>query len=159
MAQEIERKFLVVSDEWRAGKATTIRQGYLSTERERTVRIRTREDASTGAAHAYLTIKGKTTGAARAEYEYAIPLADANEMLDTLCQRPLIEKRRYVLDHAGMTWEIDEFFGENAELIMAEIELTDEAQEFARPTWLGEEVTHDHRYFNAALAEHPYSAW
>ncbi|MCB0061244.1 MAG: CYTH domain-containing protein [Caldilineaceae bacterium] len=159
MGQEIERKFLVTGDAWRCGECTTIRQGYLVTDKARTVRVRTKERAETGDTHAYLTIKGATSGAARAEYEYEIPLTDAQELLDQLCIRPLIEKHRYTLQHAEMTWEVDEFFGDNAGLIVAEIELDDADQSFAKPDWLGKEVTDDHRYFNAALTQHPYREW
>lgn len=157
MAEEIERKFLVMHDGWRAGKPTTIRQGYLSVAPERTVRVRTKTDST--AARAYLTIKGKSVGTARAEYEYEIPIADGNELLDRLCIAPLIEKNRYTLQYEGLTWEIDEFFGENQGLIVAEIELTHVDQHFAKPPWLGAEVSHDHRYFNASLIQHPYSRW
>ncbi|MCB0108052.1 MAG: CYTH domain-containing protein [Caldilineaceae bacterium] len=159
MGQEIERKFLVVGEGWRTGQRTTIRQGYLSVEVERTVRVRTKEEHAAANAHAYLTIKGKTEGTARAEYEYEIPLADANELLDHLCLRSLIEKDRYTLDYEGMTWEVDEFFGENQGLVLAEIELEETDQSFANPPWLGEEVSHDARYFNASLTQHPYTAW
>ncbi len=159
MAQEIERKFLVTGDGWRSGRGSTIRQGYLSTEKTRTVRVRTKADRATTVTHAYLTIKGVATGIARAEYEYEIPVADANELLDQLCRQPLIEKHRYTLTHEGMTWEVDEFFGDNQGLIVAEIELEHPDQPFARPPWLGEEVTADLRYFNAALSQHPYTHW
>ena len=159
MAQEIERKFLVVGDEWRAGQCTTIRQGYLSVDAERTVRVRTKVVQESGSTQGYITIKGKSIGTARTEYEYAIPLADANELLDHLCIPPLIEKHRYTLDYAGMTWEVDEFFGDNQGLIVAEIELASPEQPFATPPWLGAEVTGDARYFNAALVHHPYTTW
>lgn len=159
MGQEIERKFLVIGDEWRGGHRTTIRQGYLCVEPSRTVRVRTKEDSINATTRAYLTIKGKSTGTVRAEYEYEIPIADANEMLDQLCLSPLIEKHRYTLQHGGMTWEIDEFFGENQGLIIAEIELESADQLFAEPSWLGTEVSHDARYFNAALSQHPYTLW
>jgi CYTH domain-containing protein len=154
MALEIERKFLVRDDSWKAGAAgVAYRQGYLSTDKLRTVRVRTAGDS------AYLTIKGASRGIARAEYEYAIPPADANEMLDTLCQKPLIEKCRYRVPHAGLVWEIDEFFGDNAGLVVAEVELADERQTFELPPWAGEEVSGDARYFNASLIAHPYRCW
>src|SRR5512135_1720109 len=118
MAREIERKFLVKGDSWRAlAKGTTYRQGYLNSVKERTVRIRTVGDK------AYLTIKGPTVGATRMEYEYEIPVAECNSMLDTLAERTLIEKKRHKVQFDGLTWEIDEFFGENAGLIVAEVEL------------------------------------
>ncbi len=159
MGQEIERKFLVTDDAWRSGNRTTIRQGYLSREKARTVRVRTKADGTTSTVHAYFTIKGATAGAVRAEYEYEIPVADADELLEQLCLRPLIEKHRYTLNHEGMTWEVDEFFGENQGLVVAEIELEEADQTFTSPPWLGKEVTDDPRYFNAALSQHPYTQW
>jgi len=171
MATEIERKFLVKQESWRVvadahyrAKGARYRQGYLSTDKERTVRVRTIVEGPSarggdGKQHGYLTIKGKTVGASRAEYEYEIPLQDAEEMLDTLCRRPLIEKVRYKVNQGDLTWEVDEFFGENAGLIIAEVELEDAEQPFDIPEWVGEEVTDDHRYFNASLAEHPFSHW
>lgn len=154
MGEEIERKFLVTDESWRdTAVGTPFRQGFLSTAPERTVRIRVAGDRCT------LTIKSKSVGARRAEYEYAIPLDDARELLDTLCIRPLIEKVRYVLEHGGHTWEVDVFEGENAGLIVAEVELESEEEAFERPSWLGEEVTHDPRYFNSNLVEHPFKDW
>jgi CYTH domain-containing protein len=154
MGQEIERKFLVQGDAWRAlGSGTRYRQGYLSTVKERTVRVRTIDDQG------FLTIKGVTVGARRAEYEYPIPVQDANELLDELCERPLIEKTRYKIQHAGLTWEVDEFAGENQGLIVAEVELSDEAQALQLPDWVGAEVTADPRYYNANLIAHPYTTW
>ena len=153
MADEIERKFLVTSREWRTGEATEYRQGYLNLDKERTVRVRVAGE------RAYLTVKGITRGATRREFEYPIPLAEAEEMLAGLCRQPLIEKRRYRLQHAGLTWEIDEFFGDNAGLVVAEVELEREDQPFERPPWLGDEVTDDPRYYNASLVEHPYRDW
>ncbi len=154
MGKEIERKFLVKDDSWRAQDAgKRYRQGYLSTVKERTVRVRSVGDK------AYLTIKGITVGASRPEYEYEIPVADANEMLDQLCERPLIEKTRYRIQHDGLVWEIDEFEGENRGLITAEVELKDERQSVAVPAWVGEEVTGDPRYFNANLVATPFTKW
>jgi CYTH domain-containing protein len=154
MAQEIERKFLVVGDEWRPRAAgRRFRQGYLSTVKERTVRVRVAGDAAT------LTIKGITVGATRTEYEYPIPLADAQAMLDDLCERPLIEKTRHVVHEGGLTWEIDEFEGANAGLIVAEVELDDAGRVITLPPWVGDEVTHDPRYFNSNLIAHPYTEW
>jgi adenylate cyclase len=106
-----------------------------------------------------LTIKGRTVGATRAEWEYPIPMEDAHAFLDSLCEKPLIEKRRHRIPYAGMVWEVDEFLGENAGLVVAEIELESEHQEFSRPEWIGEEVTQDPRYFNANLLRHPYTKW
>lgn len=154
MGIEIERKFLVdPRGSWRSAPATRFRQGYLSTAKERTVRVRTAGEKG------YLTIKGITRGATRLEYEYSIPLADAEQLLDELCERPLIEKDRYKLDHQGLTWEVDEFFGDNQGLILAEVELSSEDQVFARPEWVRDEVTQDPRYYNANLIKHPYTRW
>lgn len=154
MATEIERKYLVVNDSWRSRAVGTVfRQGYLSTIKERTVRVRVAGD------HGYLTIKGITVGAVRSEFEYEIPRADADQMLDELCTQPLIEKTRYEIEADGMIWEIDAFTGVNEGLLVAEVELDDEAQEIVLPTWVGEEITHDPRYFNSNLIAHPFSEW
>lgn len=154
MAVEIERKFLVKNDQWRNLTTGTIyRQGYIASENGRTVRVRLVGNQG------YLTIKGKTQGTSRAEFEYLIPAQDAQEMLDTLCESPLIEKKRYKIELGNLTWEVDEFFGENEGLILAEVELTDEQQTIECPDWLGEEVSHDYRYFNVNLAKHPYTKW
>jgi len=159
MGREIERKFLVQGDDWRTQAGVLYRQGYLSTDKGRTVRVRLVVAEATGEEQGYLTIKGQSTGASRAEYEYGIPAADARELLDTLCHRPLIEKIRHKLTVEGHVWEVDEFLGGNAGLILAEIELEDVAQSFARPAWLGMEVTNDPRYYNSNLVQHPFSAW
>ena len=154
MGVEIERKFLVRGDRWRTlGQGVLLRQGYLSSAPERTVRVRIEGDS------AMLTIKGKSSGATRSEWEYPIPLADAQAFLDGLCERPIIEKKRYRIPFDGMVWEVDEFFGENADLVVAEIELTSEEQAFAKPDWIAEEVTQDPRYFNSSLIRNPYSQW
>jgi CYTH domain-containing protein len=153
MGTEIERKFRVKEGAWREASATRYRQGYLSTDKERTVRVRTINDK------AYLTIKGITVGASRAEFEYEIPVADAEDMLDNLCEKPLIEKNRYKVEAGALTWEVDEFFGENQGLIIAEIELQSEDQPFDKPDWVTEEVTADPRYYNANLIKNPYSSW
>lgn len=152
MAIEIERKFLVKSEAWRVGKPVRFIQGYLNKDKFRTVRIRIAGD------NAMLTVKGKTIDMSRAEYEYAIPFSDAEEMLK-LCDAPLIEKHRWHVPFGGMLWEVDEFGGDNQGLIVAEIELEDEAQQFDRPDWLGEEVTSDKRYFNSNLSTHPFKNW
>jgi len=154
MGVEIERKFLVVGSAWRTlGQATLLRQGYLSTDPERTVRVRIEGEA------ARLTVKGKNRGATRGEWEYPIPVPDAAELLDTLCQQPLVEKIRHRIAVGGHAWEVDEFLGANAGLVVAEIELASEDEAFDKPGWIGQEVTHDHRYFNSNLIRHPYSAW
>jgi adenylate cyclase len=154
MAQEIERKFLLAGEGWRGlARGIGYRQGYLCASRERSVRVRIAGEKGS------LTIKGETVGAARSEYEYEIPLEDAREMLDSLCPQPQIEKKRYTIFYRDFTWEIDEFSGLNQGLIVAEIELEREDQAFERPDWIGEEVTGDPRYYNAALCVAPYSTW
>jgi CYTH domain-containing protein len=152
MAEEIERKFLVTGDGWRAATGSVFRQGYLSTVRERTVRIRLVGDRG------FLTVKGVTVGATRAEFEYPIPADDAAELLD-LCEQPIIHKTRHAVEHDGLTWEVDEFHGVNEGLVVAEVELESEEQQIALPDWVGDEVTDDPRYFNANLIAHPFSAW
>lgn len=154
MGTEIERKFLVRGDAWRAlATGVRYRQGYLNSAKERTVRIRTVGEK------AFLTIKGISVGATRAEYEYPIPAADCNAMLDTLAERPLIEKTRYKIRHRGHTWEVDEFAGDNRGLIVAEIELQREDEPFDKPEWIGSEVTGDPRYFNSNLIKQPFAGW
>ena len=154
MPTEIERKFLVKSDQWRSlSTGTVYRQGYLSTKKGCSVRVRLVGDQG------YITIKGSTKGFSRAEYEYPLPAEDAQEMLDNLCDRPLIEKTRYKIELAGLIWEVDEFAGENQGLIVAEVELTDENQTLELPDWIDVEVSDDPRYFNVNLAQHPYSKW
>ena len=152
MPKEIERKFLVENDTWRNASGIRYRQGYLSSVKERTVRVRTIEDRG------YLTIKGIAVGASRLEFEYEIPREDAETLLG-MCEQPLIEKNRYKVEHGGFIWEIDEFFGDNQGLIIAELELESEDQEFPRPDWVGEEVTEDSRYYNANLIKNPFTAW
>ncbi len=152
MAVEIERKFRVTGDAWRNDSGVLYRQGYLNRDKVRTVRIRIAGGA------AFLTIKGKSTGATRAEFEYPVPMDDAQALL-ALCDGPLIEKSRYIVLHAGHRWEVDEFAGDNAGLVVAELELSAEDEAFERPAWLGEEVTHDARYFNSNLATQPFCTW
>ncbi|MDX1694575.1 MAG: CYTH domain-containing protein [Ketobacteraceae bacterium] len=159
MAVEIERKFLVNASKWQEFRdaqqleGVMFRQGYLA-EGESTVRVRLEGDKGR------LTIKGKTRGLSRLEFEYPIPAEDAEQLLDALCGKPLIEKHRYVYrSPAGDTWEVDEFHGENRGLIVAEIELPSESASFERPDWLAEEVSHDDRYFNVNLAKHPFTRW
>jgi len=154
VATEIERKYLVLDETWRSRTVGMVfRQGYLSTVKERTVRVRVVGDLG------YLTVKGLTVGSVRTEFEYIVPIADAEQMLDELCEQPLIEKTRYVIEENGLTWEIDEFAGANEGLIVAEVELGDESQQVDPPDWVGEEVTNDARYFNANLIAHPFSEW
>ena len=152
MATEIERKFLVTGTQWRQAPGVRICQGYLNRDKERTVRVRIAGDK------AWLTIKGVSRGAARLEFEYAIPPAEAEQLL-ALCDGPVVQKIRHTLPYKGFTWEVDEFLEENAGLVVAEIELLAEDQPFERPAWLGREVTDDPRYFNANLAVQPYRDW
>ena len=155
MPVEIERKFLVDGDAWRSGvrRRVLYRQGYLAGSEACSVRVRV------GGDDAWLGLKGRVVGATRREYEYPIPLHEANEILDELCARGRIEKWRHGVPHAGHEWEVDEFLGDNAGLVVAELELDDESEPFARPSWLGAEVTHDVRYFNSQLASHPWRDW
>lgn len=153
MAQEIERKYLVKGNEWRKlATGVPYSQGYIATTGLQTVRVRTVGDRG------YLTIKGPRQGISRAEYEYPIPFEDAVEILNTLCDRPLIEKTRYKIPLGNVVWEVDEFAGENQGLVIAEVELLDENQILELPAWIEREVD-DPKYFNANLAKHPYSQW
>lgn len=155
MPTEIERKFLVSSDSWRDSviESTRYRQGYLGEADTSSVRVRISDT------EAFLNIKGATVGASRLEYEYPIPLPDAHEILDRLCRKPLVEKTRFIVNHGEHRWEIDVFEGENAGLVVAEIELDAVDERFAHPPWIGEEVTQDVRYYNASLVSYPYSQW
>jgi CYTH domain-containing protein len=153
MGIEIERKFLVVGEAWRQGEGQHLCQGYLNRDKQRTVRVRLVGEQG------WLTVKGVSVGATRAEFEYPIPAEDARQLL-ALCEGPLIEKRRFVVPHGGLLWEVDEFFGDNLGLVVAEVELhTADQAIVSRPDWLGAEVTEDPRYFNSALATLPYSRW
>jgi adenylate cyclase len=155
MGKEIERKFLVRGDEWRAGvvRRLAMRQGYLGGSSRASVRVRAAGD------EAWLNVKSGGLTAARQEFEYRIPAADAGEMLETLCEAPLVEKTRHWVPVGGFEWEVDVFHGANDGLIVAEIELADANQTFPRPTWLGAEVTHLARFYNVNLVKHPYTAW
>jgi adenylate cyclase len=154
MAREIERKFLVVGDAWRTlGKTTPLRQGYLASFPGPTVRVRVAGE------EAWLTIKSANQGVVRSEFEYPLPLTDAVEMLETLCLRPLLEKNRTRIEIGELTWEVDEFFGDNLGLIVAEVELHGEDQAITLPEWIGAEVSGDPRYFNNSLLTHPFSQW
>jgi CYTH domain-containing protein len=152
MANEIERKFLLKNNTWPHDNVMKYRQGYLSSVKERSVRVRIAGEKG------WLTIKGSSVGASRMEFEYEIPFQDAGMLLD-ICEKPLIEKNRYKVVHDGFTWEVDEFFGENQGLVIAEIELESEDQEFTKPDWIGEEVTDDPRYYNASLVRNPFKKW
>jgi len=154
MGIEIERKFLLANEGWRGqGHPTLMRQGYLVADPVRTVRVRIEGE------RAVITIKGKSTGASRGEWEYEIPVPDATELLDGLCEQPQVEKIRHRIAHAGHTWEVDEFLGLNAGLVVAEIELGAEDEAFEKPDWIGAEVTGDKRYYNSSLIRMPYSQW
>ena len=154
MAKEIERKFLVRPRKWsELGPGLAIRQGYLSTTIERTVRVRTYGERG------YVTIKGTTSNISRDEYEYEIPFKDATEILDGLCIRPLIEKTRYRIPFGGHTFEVDEFTGANAGLTVAEVELKSADEKIELPDWIDRDVSGDPRYFNSNLALKPFSTW
>lgn len=155
MAIEIERKFLLKDDRWRTGAdaGTAYQQAYLVGSKAASVRVRIEGE------QAFLNIKSATLGITRQEYEYPIPMDDARALLNGLCEQPSIEKTRYHVMHEGHEWEIDVFKGDNAGLIVAEIELADEMEEFVRPDWLGEEVSDDPRYYNVSLVKTPYKNW
>lgn len=153
MPSEIERKFLLSDDSWRDGSpGVRISQGYLSQDPERTVRVRI------GGEKAWLTIKGRTQGITRTEFEYPIPVAEARELLG-LCLSSVIDKTRYKVPYAGHVWEIDVFDGDNEGLVIAEVELADESVSPELPPWIGMEVSDDARYFNSCLAARPYAIW
>ncbi len=154
MPLEIERKFLLKNKDWKAvaDQGTILKQAYLNTDPERTVRVRIKGQ------HGFLTIKGKTVKSTRQEFEYEIPLEDALSLLK-LCKTPVIEKIRYLVQADELTWEIDIFEGINAGLEMAEVELTAENQQVILPDWIGKEVTEDPRYYNSNLVQFPFSEW
>ena len=152
MGVEIERKFLVVGDDWKAAPSTHYCQGYLSADPNCTVRVRLA--GQTGV----LTVKGRSENGVRQEFEYEIPMSDVPSLLK-LCALPPVEKRRYRVPFEGLVWEVDEFLAENAGLVVAEVELASIDQAVPLPPWVGEEVTHDLRYHNSQLARHPYSQW
>lgn len=155
MAQEIERKFLVKNTRYKTlAEGIHYHQGYIPTGNGATVRIRI------AGKHGFLTLKTRTVGISREEFEYEIPIDDAKEMLQLLCAAPTIEKYRYCIGAGnGLKWEVDEFRGENEGLVIAEIELPAEDTPFEKPDWIGEEVTGDHRYYNSSLCKCPYSQW
>lgn len=156
MGREIERKFLLTGEQWRSLSygGQYYCQGYIPTSQAgTTVRIRIVEDQG------YLTIKSPSAGNIRSEFEYMIPLADAQEILHSLCEQPYIEKIRHKIVIDGLIWEIDEFAGDNTGLILAEVELLESNQAINLPSWIGEEVSQDHRYYNSNLAKHPYKFW
>ena len=154
MTVEIERRFLLADDSWReaAGEPLVLQQGYLSVEKERTIRVRII------GSQAWLTLKGYISDMTRSEFEYEIPLAHAQAMMADMCSFKM-EKYRYRVEFEGFVYEIDEYFGDNAPLIVAEIELSSEDTEFPKPAWLGKEITSDGKFTNAYLSKHPYSSW
>lgn len=155
MAREIERKFLVRHDGWKSGVSHQVhyRQGYLASDGRVSIRVRVSD------AQAHLNIKSATLGVERLEYEYPIPLDEAHELLDRLADGPLIEKTRYEVPLGAHTWEIDVFEGDNQGLVVAEIELSSPDEAFEHPDWLGDEVSHDPRYYNVCLVRYPYRDW
>jgi adenylate cyclase len=155
MATEIERKFLLLDDSWREDVYDSVRivQGYLANTERGTIRVRLHGDK------ANLNIKSMTIGVSRAEFEYPIPVSDAEDILKNLCLRPVIEKTRHYIKQDAHTWEIDVFEGDNQGLIMAEIELSHPDEAYSRPAWLGEEVSNDERYYNVSLIKYPFKDW
>ena len=153
MATEIERKFLVNKSLWQATvRGQKIAQGYLQHDEKKVVRVRIRGEQG------FLTIKGKNDGICRLEFEYEIPITDAQEML-CLCESGVIEKTRYEIFFQGFVWEVDEFKGENEGLLLAEVELKSIAEKPNLPNWVMEEVSHDKRYFNSYLSQNPFTKW
>lgn len=155
MATEIERKFLLVNNDWRKEitRQVLMRQGYLSGTEKASVRVRVAGDKAS------LNIKSATLNITRKEFEVDLPVDDAHEMLNLLCEQPLIEKTRYYVPNGLHTWEIDVFSGDNDGLVVAEIELQDEQEPFNKPAWLGKEVSDDPRYYNVCLVKHPFCDW
>lgn len=154
MPEEIERKFLVKTNLWeKPASVVFCRQGYLSTEKNRIVRVRVAGKSG------FITVKGLSEGVSRLEFEYEIPLADAENILEKLCKKPLIEKKRYTVQQGEIVWEIDEFSGENEGLVIAEVELENESQEIDLPEWIDREVSGEPKYFNANLVKCPYKNW
>lgn len=155
MGREIERKFLLRDDSWRSAvlRSRRLLQGYLARDERSAIRVRIRDD------QAELNIKQALDGVERREYEYPIPVSDARELLEFVALRPLIDKTRHCVEHAGHLWEIDEFHADNDGLIVAEIELGGADEAFERPAWLGIEVSHDKRYYNSNLSRVPFNQW
>ncbi len=155
MALEIERKFLVGGTGWEAAVSSRRRlvQFYLTRDAKSSVRVRIEDEA-----RAWLTIKTATSGVSRSEFEYPIPLGDAAEMM-ALAEGAVIDKVRHIVAHGGFDWEVDVFAGDNAGLVIAEVELPSVEQSFELPGWIGPEVTHDRRYYNASLVQRPFKGW
>lgn len=154
MPLEIEKKFLMKNSGWRDNaEGVLYKQGYIVRTPQKSVRIRTFKNRG------YITIKGSKAGITRSEFEYEIPFAEATELLNDFCEKKFIEKTRYKIEFGGKLWEIDEFHGDNNGLIIAEIELNSPDEKFSLPPWIGEEVSHDSKYFNSNLIDFPYSKW
>ena len=154
MAVEIERKYLIDLEKLGTLKnANRIKQGYITTNKDAVVRVRVKNDKG------YLTIKGSNIGVSRLEFEYEIPLLEANEMLDKLCQKPIIDKIRYIINYEKHIWEVDVFYGDNEGLVIVEVELEDENEYINLPLWIKEEVTGDIKYYNSNLMKYPYNQW
>ncbi len=155
MALEIEHKFLIINNNWKEDveKASEYKQGYLVSDKKRSIRVRVSDEK------AWLNIKSATIGTSRQEYEYEISLDEGIEILNSLCERPIIEKTRHFVFFEGHTWEIDVFSGDNDGLIVAEIELSAVGEDFCKPDWVGEEVTDDLKYYNNSLCKNPFKNW
>ena len=155
MALEIEHKFLIDNDDWKQHSRESVdyKQGYLSSDKTRSIRVRISNHK------AWLNIKSATIGTSRQEYEYEIPLDEGQEIIDTLCIKPIIEKTRYFVPYQQHLWEIDVFSGDNEGLIVAEIELSEVGEHFFKPSWLGKEVTEELKYYNNSLCSNPYKNW
>ena len=155
MAIEIEHKFLLANNRWRSKviRSTRYKQGYLASNSSVSIRIRISDT------EAWINIKQAVIGNQRDEYEYTIPLSEAEEIINNLCQKPLIDKTRHLVPYQQHTWEIDEFYGDNHGLIVAEIELSANDEVFEKPDWLGKEVTLEHKYYNNQLAKKPFLSW
>lgn len=154
MAKETERKFLVNNNGYRRlAEPVLYRQGYLSTEKQRIVRVRTKGDKAT------LTVKGITNGITRTEYEYEIPFGEAEHILMELSEKPIVEKNRYKFKIDDLLWSVDEFLGDNDGLIIAEVHLQDELQQINLPEWIGDEVSYKPEYFSSSLVNNPYNSW
>lgn len=152
MSIEIERKYLVKNNNWIPKTSHIIKQGYLNRDKDRVVRVRIFDNAG------YITIKGKTKGIERSEFEYEIPLSDAEQLLN-MCEKPILEKKRSIVIFDTKKWEIDQFQGENEGLVIAEIELENINEVINLPPWIGIEVSDDPKYYNSNLIYNPYSNW
>lgn len=155
MGLEIERKFLVINDQWKDSviSESVLKQGYLSLQANATVRVRV------DGHQAFLTVKSATTGISRAEFEYSIPVTDAESMLQQIAEKPFVDKIRYKVKCGDHVWDLDLFHGANLGLVVAEVELDHEQESFEMPAWAGQEVSSDSRYRNTNLVSHPFNQW